>query len=237
MMKLIVAVWPNNTVSILRIKTGGTMVHVYDQLNEAGYPLDAKCFLLRADGRNMHVSFDWKAVSEDLVGPQSSNLGLTSYRGSKKRLRWPSGIEKLWAKMIEASSRKYGSWEEARKMSADEIPLMPNAPPPSHKAEEVRLLKPFCGVYLSYNADGKCHYVGESASVPTRVSKSRPEIGDRLLGLVRCEPHERKRIEAYYIAMLDPPGNANSTHAMLRHAARVAAENVRMEEANGTASN
>ena len=237
-MKTIVAVWPNNTVSILRIPTGATMVQVYDQLEDAGCPLDTRCFLLRTDDGYMHVSFDWKAVSEDVVGPQSLNLGLTKYRGRKKRLRWPSNIEKIWAKKREASLRKNGTWERARKMSADESPSMPNAPPPSHKADEVRLLKPFCGVYLSYNADGKCHYVGESASVPTRVSKSRPEIGDRLLGLVRCEPHERKRIEAYYIAMLDPPGNAISTHAMLlTHTARVAAENARMEEANGTANN
>ena len=236
-MKTIVAVWPNNTVSILRIPTGQTMVHVYDQLNEAGCPLDAKCFLLRTDGRNMHVSFDWKAASEDLVGPQSSNLGLTAYRGSKKRLHWPSGIEKVWAKMIEASSRKYGTWQRARRMSADEIPSMPNAPPPSHTAADVRLMKPFSGVYLSYNDDGKCYYVGESENVQGRVSKSRPEIGDRLIGLVRCEPHERKRIEAYYIAILDPPGNACSTHAMLRNAARMSADKTRMEEANGTASN
>jgi len=214
------------------------MVHVYEQLNEAGCPLDAKCYLLGKKYHGyIHASFDWKAVSEDLVGPQSSNLGLTAYCGSTKRLRWPCGIEKTWAKKSEANFRKHGTWEKARKMSADEIPSMPNAPPPSHTAGDVRLMDPFSGVYLSYNADGKCHYVGESASVPTRVLKSRPEIGDRLLGLVRCEPHERKRIEAYYIAILDPPGNASSTHAMLRNAARVPAENVRVEKANGTASN
>ena len=76
-------------------------------------------------------------------------------------------------------------------------------------------MDPFCGVYFSYNEDGSCHYVGESKNVTQRVTKSRDEIGGRRIGLVKCEPQDRKRIEAFYVAMLNPPGNAISTHRML----------------------
>lgn len=76
-------------------------------------------------------------------------------------------------------------------------------------------MESFCGVYFSFDADGSCHYVGESVDVTTRVSRSRSEIGDMVIGLIKCERHERKRIEAYFIGLLDPPGNSQSTASQI----------------------
>lgn len=69
----------------------------------------------------------------------------------------------------------------------------------------------FSGVYLAYGDDGVCHYVGESRDVTGRVGESRPEIAGRRLAVIPCAPSERKRIECYYIGLLDPPGNSQST--------------------------
>lgn len=90
----------------------------------------------------------------------------------------------------------------------------PEEPVKTFSVAEVRDMSPFCGVYFAYNSDGSCHYIGESTDVTSRVVGSRQEIGERRIGFIKCEPHERKRIEAYFVALFDPPGNACSTHRM-----------------------
>lgn len=100
-------------------------------------------------------------------------------------------------------------------MSAAEIPSFPAPPSQTFTVDEVNRMPLFCGVYFAYDDDGSVYYVGESERVPKRVRKTRPEIGDRRIGVIRCEKHERKRIEAYFVAMLNPPGNGASTHRML----------------------
>lgn len=101
----------------------------------------------------------------------------------------------------------------------------PEEPVKTFSVAEVRGMSPFCGVYFAYNSDGSCHYIGESKDVTSRVAGSRQEIGERRIGFVKCEPHERKRIEAYFVALFDPPGNACSTHRMKAAAARSRANN------------
>lgn len=103
-------------------------------------------------------------------------------------------------------------------MTAAQISEMPAEPVDAYAVNEIRSMPKFCGVYFAFNEDGSCHYVGESENVPDRVRSGREEIGTRKIGFVRCEPHERKRIEAYFVAMLNPPGNGISTHRMLQSA-------------------
>jgi hypothetical protein len=93
-------------------------------------------------------------------------------------------------------------------------------------------MEPFSGVYVAWNDDGTAHYVGESMNVPSRVQSSRPEISDRLVGVLKCDENDRLRIEALFIGLLNPAGNAQST---ARAAARNSARTKRVTEAsNGT---
>lgn len=214
-MPIVIAVWPNNTISVLRMWNGFTMLDLFTEIDHEAAPLDATCYLVRSDDDGMHITFDWKGLDDgSAVGPKSLGVGIGKMCGKIKRLSWPKDIFKQWARALERDIRKEDATQACRFLTADEIPKMPSPPPPSHTVQEVRAMEKFCGVYLAYDADGSCHYVGESENVPDRVKKTRPEIGDRTIGLVRCEKHERKRIEAYFVAMLDPPGNGISTHRM-----------------------
>ena len=220
-MPLIIAVWPNNTISVLRIWNGFTMLELYDELDREHDPLDATCYRAREDDDGLHISFDWMDLDPgSKAGPESVGLVLDSVAGRLKKLEWPSDIRKQWFRNMERSIRKSEASDLFRYLSDDENPRLPAPPPPCHTVDEIKKMKPFCGVYLAYDPDGSCHYVGESIKVPERVSSARPEIGDRLIGLVHCDIHQRRRIEAYYIGLLDPPGNAQSSHRLAKKGAK-----------------
>lgn len=214
-MPLVIAVWPNNTISVLRMWSSFSMVDLFHELDAEADPIDATCYRVGEDDDGLHITFDWKFDSPgEPVMPQSKAVGIGKISGRIKKLPWPKDIKKQWWREMDASARRANARSAYSYLSSEEIPKFPSPPPPSHTADEVRAMPAFCGVYLAYNADGTCYYVGESENVTQRVSKSRPEIGERMLGLVRCEKSERKRIENYFCALLDPPGNAMSTHRM-----------------------
>jgi len=164
----------------------------------------------------MHITFDWKCLDDgSAVSPASKHVGIGKICGKIKRLPWPKDIQKQWWRKFERDIRREDASQAYRFLSADELPKMPTPPPPSHSKSELKSMGKFCGVYLSYDPDGSCHYVGESENVPKRVNESgRPEIQDRMIGFVRCAKHERRLIEAYFVAILNPPANGISTHRM-----------------------
>jgi hypothetical protein len=201
--------------------SGFSMTSLFWRLDEEGDPTLAVAYLLKAEDGEAHAVFDWK--KEDFlerqqderpivrIGPNSGTL--EAHSGRLKKLKWPRGIVRLAYRSL-SKSMPADSQKSLREMSSDEIAIFPAEPIETFSVAEVRSMTSFCGVYLAYNDDGSCHYVGESKDVTSRIAKSREEIGDRRIGIVRCEPHDRKRIEAYFAAMLDPPGNAISTHRM-----------------------
>jgi len=214
-MPLVIAVWPNNTISILRAPFGFTMLHLFALIDHEASPLDATCYQVASDDDGMHITFDWKHLDDGTkVTPDSSDVVIGKLFGKIKKLPWPDDILKQWMRELSHNSRRQDHMERSRFLFADEIPKFPSAPTPTHSVCDVRRMRPFCGVYFAFNEDGSCHYVGESEDVTKRVSKSRPEIADRMIGLIECMPHDRKRIEAYFVALLDPPGNAASSHRM-----------------------
>lgn len=218
-MPLVIAVWPNNTISLVRMWNGFTMLDLFTEIDHESDPLDAECWLVRHDDDGMHVTFDWKDMDDDEpVSPKSRNIGVGLIHGRKKRLKWPEDIHKQWFRKLERDCRHEGAREAARYLSAHEIPKMPSPPPPRHTVNEVRRMESFCGVYFVYDSDGKCHYVGEAEDVTRRVAKSHEAIkaiGDGvMIGVLSCAKHERKLIEAYFVGLLDPPGNGISTHRM-----------------------
>jgi hypothetical protein len=214
-MPTVVAVWPNNTISIIRMWREFTMVDLFSEIDHEGNPFHATCYLLREDSDGLHITFDWKRLDDGTpVGPKSKNIGLGRIAGKIKKLPWPDDIEKQWFRQLERDARHSSVSDRMRYMSASELPKYPSPPQALYTADEVRQMKRFCGVYLAYDSDGTCHYVGESENVPCRVSKSRSEIGDRMIGIVSCSKHERRLIEAYFVSVLNPAGNGISTHRM-----------------------
>ena len=214
-MATVVAVWPNNTISIVRLRSGFTMVDLFSVIDVEASPIDAKCYQIAEDEDGLHVTFDWKHLDDgSTVTPESPEVCIGKLFGKIRHIPWPDDIVKQYMRQLSASARKQDRIDSARFLLAEEIPKFPAVPQPTHTADMVRRMNPFCGVYLSFDDHGACHYVGESEDVTKRVAKSRPEIANRMIGLVQCMPHDRKRIEAYFVAILDPPGNAASTHRM-----------------------
>lgn len=214
-MPLVVAVWPNNTISIVRAAKGFTMLDLFALIDVEASPLDATCYQVSSDEDGMHITFDWKHLDDgSVVTHESAGVGIGKLFGKVKKLPWPEDILKQWMRQLSCDTRRQDHMDRARFLFADEIPKFPAAPSAAYTVCDVRRMKQFCGVYFAFNADGTCHYVGESEDVTKRVSKSRPEIGERMIGLIQCMPHERKRIEAYFVALLDPPGNGASSHRM-----------------------
>jgi hypothetical protein len=213
-MPLVIAVWPNNTLSIVKMEPGFTAVSLFNELDQICDPTDAQCYVVRSDEDGLCVNFDWPYASEETAGPKSSGLRLEAHQGKIKKFRWPKTVWRDWVRGIATASRRRDREQGAARMTADEIAEFPAAPTETFSVSEVRKMESFSGVYFSFDKDGSCYYVGEAKDVTVRVTKSRPEIGDRRIGVIRCELYERKRIESYFIGLLDPPGNFQSTERM-----------------------
>jgi hypothetical protein len=90
--------------------------------------------------------------------------------------------------------------------------FFPPPPLPQFTAEQLEDAPRTCGVYFLY-CGRRLLYVGESLDVRTRLA-SHPHIS-RFdgVGVLLCDIHHRKRMEAFYIGLLDPPFNHQSTEA------------------------
>jgi hypothetical protein len=62
------------------------------------------------------------------------------------------------------------------------------------------------GVYFLYQ-DSHCVYVGEAASLRNRLKTHEHIKRCNKIGFMLCDPYQRKRIETYYIGLIDPPLN------------------------------
>lgn len=97
--------------------------------------------------------------------------------------------------------------------------FFPPPPPALAVRDAMRVLPDQAGVYFFYQSS-HCVYVGEAISIRDRV-KSHEHIGKADgVGFLLCDPYQRKRIESYYIGLIDPPLNKTSkvfTKADNRH--------------------
>lgn len=243
-MPLVIAVWPNNSISVIQCPTDFTMTELFWAVDEEGDPSLVKLYLIKPENGWSHATFDFERCREQpefssgviRIAAESGKVGINS--GKRKRLYWPSNIVRDAWRFMGMKSDAWKTWwapsetegaEAMKAMTAEQIAEMPAEPVDLYTVKEIRAMPQFCGVYFAFNEDGSCHYVGESENVPGRVKSARKEIGSRRIGFVRCEPHERRRIEAYFVAMLDPPGNGISTHRML--------ESAKEKDATGTEAN
>jgi len=242
-MPTIVAVWPNNTTSVLVMESGWKPIDLFYELDHIGDPVSAKVWVLkRHHGQAIHITTDWikyakpQAVLDvsgthdaceltECVGPKSRGVrvSIAGDSGSLKRFDWPPNILRQFVFASLKDRVKEPGVAEAI-LSAEcgrMLSEIPSPPLPMHTAKDINKMEPFPGVYVSWNDDGTAHYVGESINVPSRVQSSRPEIGDRLIGVVKCDKNERLRIESLYIGLLNPAGNSQSLErAAARDSAR-----------------
>lgn len=65
-------------------------------------------------------------------------------------------------------------------------------------------MPPFRGLYFGWE-EGKCRYVGESASVPDRIKSHDVIARHWLLSIIPSETH--KRDELFYVWLLNPDMN------------------------------
>lgn len=80
-------------------------------------------------------------------------------------------------------------------------------PPPDFYFSDVRSMQPFSGLYFAYQGQ-QCVYVGESCDVPRRVTRRRKELsGLTGIGVLECNPADRKALESFFIGLLRPPRN------------------------------
>lgn len=207
-----IAVWPNNTISVLRVPPGFSATYLFSLLDEEACPTDAEIYVTRTDDSGvLHVGWNYELDCGDPVSPEVKGLRLDCFSGRAKKWKWPATVIRDYYRSLSCGRRRQDAELNARTMTADELKRFPAAPDPEFTVDQVRAMEPFCGVYFSFNEDGSCHYVGESCDVTSRVSRSRPEISGRMIGVLSCEKHERKLIESYFIGLLDPPGNSQST--------------------------
>jgi hypothetical protein len=213
-MPVVIAAWPDGTVSVVSMNRGFSATDLYCQLDAEGDPLLAKCYVIsRAGDRCFHIGTrrldEWELPPADGY-PERKKV--ESIEGRAKKFAWPKRVVRDYYRSLSRTGRASAREIVVEEMHASDIRQMPRPPDPQCNADEIKKLPAFSGVYVAWNDDGTVHYVGESTNVPSRVSRARPEIGDRRIGFVACPPQDRKRIECFFIGILDPPGNSQSTH-------------------------
>lgn len=96
-MPTVVAVWPDNTISILRMPSGFTMVDLFGEIDAEANPHDATCYQVSSDEDGMHITFNWKVPDDGgPVVPKSQDVRIGKICGRIKRLKWPSDILEQW---------------------------------------------------------------------------------------------------------------------------------------------
>jgi hypothetical protein len=77
---------------------------------------------------------------------------------------------------------------------------------------DLRILCDGPGVYIALAGTPevpRCIYVGQAKNIRTRLRPGRSEFeGVEWMAIVRCQPHELLRVEAFYVGMLNPENNA-----------------------------
>jgi hypothetical protein len=75
------------------------------------------------------------------------------------------------------------------------------------------MLPDCCGVYFLYDENDRVVYVGESVNIARRFHGGHDHKGRfGAVGFLRCDPCHRRRLESFYIAIIDPPLNHQSSH-------------------------
>jgi hypothetical protein len=99
-MPVIIAKWPNSTISVIQAPRDFSLVDLYLQLDEEGDPAAAEVYLLKTRGGWSHMTHDWSR--DDVVQSADGRIELVdvtrdcSYidtaEGKLLRIEWPTDI-------------------------------------------------------------------------------------------------------------------------------------------------
>jgi hypothetical protein len=88
--------------------------------------------------------------------------------------------------------------------------MFPSPPSPDWNRASNRLPPDCAGLYFVYEG-GECVYVGESVNLRQRMS-GHPHVNKhRNVGFMQCSANQRRRLEAFFIGLLDPRLNSQSS--------------------------
>jgi hypothetical protein len=93
-MDLIVATWPDNSVSVLRAPAGWDALWLFDALDQESGPLDAQVFIVK--GRNARIGW----YPEGGRRGDDEKLVPYAYSGRLVGWEWPSDMLDQWAAMV-----------------------------------------------------------------------------------------------------------------------------------------
>jgi len=92
-MSLVIAIWPNNTASVIRMRNGFSMLELFEEIDAEANPHDAECYLVKGDSEGLYVTFDLERQGEHAgVKGMKRRLKIGCLYGKHKRLFWPEDI-------------------------------------------------------------------------------------------------------------------------------------------------
>jgi hypothetical protein len=210
-----IAFWPDSTISVLSYPSGCEdetyEAWLYDDLDAEADPADAKVYRLPA---GFHIQTKACIQKHKTTGKESPLITVTSFHQDAKRPRrmhWsPDASFRRWTRVLMRQRQEEASKKAEQcvaEFSADDS-AYPTVPAAVFTIDEVRAMESFSGVYIAVcETTGAVRYVGKSTDVTRRVSKSRPELSDCKIAVIKMPEPEIHFAELHYIAKCRPTRN------------------------------
>lgn len=85
-MPLVIASWPNGTISVVSMRSGFTMVDLFHELDAEANPTDAQCYCVKPSADGLHVTCNWDSRRRTRLRLEAM------HGGSLAPLKWPPRI-------------------------------------------------------------------------------------------------------------------------------------------------
>ena len=214
-MTAFIAFWPDSTISVLSYPSGCEdetyEAWLYDDLDSEADPVDAKVFRLPV---GFHIQTEAWIGKHKRTGKTRACLSVTSLHADAKRprrMKWSPDVSfKRWNRVRMEARRAQAAQNAERCIAtfcADDS-AYPPVPPAVFSIDEVRAMESFAGIYIAVcESTGAVRYVGKSMDVTRRVSKSRRELADCKLAVIKMPESEIHFAELHYISKCRPTRN------------------------------
>jgi hypothetical protein len=107
--------------------------------------------------------------------------------------------------------------------------FFPPPPIPQFASDQLSDAPESSGVYFLYEGD-RLVYVGESLNVQRRLETHDHKGRFDKVGVIACDSQHRRRLESFYIGLLDPPLNHQSTSYSLKTRSRCKSVNLKCRD-------
>ena len=202
----VLAFWPDRSFTCVAESAWGAMTpeYLWNLLEEFGPPAEAKIVVGIATGASPG---------------EPAAVDVTPFIDAENEIRFkiqPSDVTELYRMEFRQSvarrcGREYPVPPVNNLTPGDFSNAIPPLPQRTYTLKQIKAMPKFSGVYFAYKG-GRCIYVGQSKNVPGRVSGSRKELAEAdEFGVIKCSPEQTRRIESYYIGLLDPVNNCEHT--------------------------